>query len=746
MNSKADVIVRPGGHRPSRSGPVPRWAGAWWPVPWLLVCLWLLGCSDDGNGTLDATVDAEGGADVGDTLADGRAPDAGPVLPPYLAEICAGRSPDETAEATTMTWAGSEPVGVLQGLEEGDVEAIGFLAVHPLRFSRVRLYLIGSGTVTVHVWDDWFRSEPNLDADLVPPKDVTVSGEGWYEYEFDPVLRDPSQRFWVGIVHGSGTAQLVLAPGRSVWSRFKSPALIDPPFVWSGIGGDVEYMVQVEGQFFCKRQSTWFSDRTAQVGLDRAVGGRAAVADVDGDGIEDVTFHLNQGSERPNVWLFDGAVFQDASSVAFPEATHSNFVVYGDLDNDGDQDAYLGVYTPQDGEPHPGESSIWLNDGSGRFSKVVGSGVAVPATTAAGAFADYDRDGFLDLYVGNWLVEYPYPEAMDDYLFKGLGDGTFQDVSETAGIRLLPSPCYGVTWCDVNDDGLPDILVANYGYARNYLFLNQGDGTFQDVGRPTNVAMDDVGGRGGNTFGIDCGDYDNDGDLDLFLAEIAHPRYQPWSDPSRLLQQRSSVGEPGFFFADVTADANIPYDEGMIDPSWVDYDNDGDLDLFVSVLYKGHSSRLFRNNGDGTFTDVTYLAGIDVPDGQAGVWADFDGDGDMDLVATDRRGGGRVHYYENRAAEGTVWVELRLVGRLPSNRDAIGARVWAETPSQTQVREVKGGKGHNNTASSRVVHFGFGTRTERLTIRVRWPSGLVETFDQVPYDQLTVLREGTGRR
>ncbi len=389
---------------------------------------------------------------------------------------------------------------------------------------------------------------------------------------------------------------------------------------------------------------------------------------------------------------------------------------------------------------------MWLNDATGHFTQVDQAGVDLPATSAAGAFADYDGDGALDLYVGNWLVEYPNPAAMDDFLFRGLGDGTFEEVSEQAGVRQTAWPCYGVTWCDVNDDGLPDILVANYGYAPNLLFLNQGDGTFDNVGRSVGMAMDGYGGRGGNTFGIDCGDYDNDGHLDLFLAEIAHPRYQPWSDPSRMLHWVSSSQDPGFQYADVTKTAGIPPDEGMIDPSWVDYDNDGDLDLFVSVLYPGHVSRLFRNEGDGRFVDVTYLAGLDVPDGQAGVWADFDGDGDMDLVTTNRRNGGTIAVWENRLAQtnANTWIELRLVGTLPSNRDAIGARVTARTSQGSQIREVKGGKGHNDTASTRMVHFGFGTYQGDLDIEVHWPSGRRERFLGLTLGTLTILTEGQG--
>ncbi|MCD6499859.1 MAG: CRTAC1 family protein [Deltaproteobacteria bacterium] len=708
-------------------------------------------CSDDsGPGRVDATpdgrVDAFVDASVDAAVGDGGGDAGEPVLSDYLMEICAGRSPDDTAEATELTHAGTEPLGVIQGLQDGDIEAIGFAPKHPFRFDLVRVYVSGTGSIEIHVWDDWFRSEPDLEHDLTPAETKTITADGWQEMSFSTILRDPSQRFWVGIVHVSGDVHLALADGPGGLSRFKSPSLINAPFVWSGISGQVEYMVQSSGEYFCKATRTFFSDRTAGSGLDQVQAGRIAMSDLDGDQDDDVVFHLTAGSPEPIIEENEGNLkFAYVTDTTDVTDTHSNFAVLGDLDNDGDQDMYLGVYRPQDATDFAYYSSVWLNDGDGTFHEVVGSGVDLNGTTAAGAFADYDGDGYLDLYVGNWLVHYPDPAAMPDFLFQGQGDGTFVEKSQEAGTaRQNPSPSYGVTWCDVDDDGFADILVANYGYASNFLFLNQGDGTFVEAGLLTHVAKDDNGGYGGNTFGIDCGDYDNDGHLDLFLAEIAHPRYQPWSDPSRLLHWTASANAYGFEYSDDTLAAGLPRDEGMIDPSWVDFDNDGDLDLFVSILYTGHASRLFRNNGDGTFQDVTYLAGIDIPDGQAGVWSDLDGDGDMDLIATSRRGGGTVYLYENTIGAQSRWMELDLVGVPPSNRDAIGARVTAEAGSLVQIHEVKGGKGHNNTVSTRVVHFGFGDVTDAVTVTVHWPSGRTERFTGLPDNARSTLTEGTG--
>jgi hypothetical protein len=710
------------------------------------------GCSDDSSngqhldgGTDGAEPDGtEPDASPQDGGADAEIDGGGTEPNEAIEEICGTRDPDETATTTELVRSGDTPAGMLQGLEAGDVEAVGFILEHPFRFDTVEIYLTGQGEVELHVWPAYFRSRPDLEVELTTPQVVEVDGDGWYEVSFPMVWLDPSQHFWVGVVHTSGTAQLMLGAGTSNYSMFKSPALIDPPFEWAGIGGDVDYMARVYGETICPLQDRFFIDRTESAGLADAVGAYVALGDYDDDGDDDVLLH-RAGNPRPQLWRNEGNLqLTEVIDTTDVTATYANFGVWGDVDNDGDQDLYFGVNTPQDGSDPGHRSSVWLSDGDGTFTKVESSGVELSATSAAGAMADYDGDGFLDLYVGNWLVEYPQPDAMDDFLFKGNGDGTFVESRVAAGMDETPSACYGVTWCDINDDGWQDVVVGNYGYDWNFLFLNNGDGTFQDVGIEVGMARDDNSVHGGNTFGIDCGDYDNDGHLDLFLAEIAHPRYQPWSDPSRLLHW---VEDGSFFaFEDVTLDAGIPRDEGMIDPSFVDYDNDGDLDLFVSVLYyPWHFSRLFRNNGDGTFDDVTYQAGLWLQDGQAGVWSDFDADGDMDLLATTRRGGGTVYLYENTLSASTRWIQLDLEGVAPSNLDAIGARATAVTGTLSQIREVKGGKGHGNTASTRVLHFGFGSHTEPIDVTVRWPSGRVELFENLPENTRVEIVEGTGQ-
>jgi len=385
---------------------------------------------------------------------------------------------------------------------------------------------------------------------------------------------------------------------------------------------------------------------------------------------------------------------------------------------------------------------ILLNDGTGRFTVLADSGVEYREPTAAAAFGDGDADGLLDLYWGNWLVHYPEPEAMPDRYARGTGAGIFDEVTARAGMEpgMGPSPCYGVLWSDYDNDADQDVLVLNYGYSLNYLWQNDGTGGFRDVGNRVGIARDGLGVQGGNTFGGDWGDIDNDGDLDLFEANIAHPRYRPWSDPSLLLINQ---GPPDYTFVESREALGVRHDEGDVNAAFGDFDNDMDLDLVVCSLYPTHYSRLYRNDGPRGFTNVTYETGTAVHESVSPAWADLDGDGDLDLLIADRAGVPYLQVFENRIGQERGWLLLLLQGTT-SNRDGIGARVTLTADGVTQIREVKGGGGHSNTQGSRWVHFGLGDEEtiERLT--VRWVGGETEEITGLQPRQRYRIVEGSG--
>ena len=410
------------------------------------------------------------------------------------------------------------------------------------------------------------------------------------------------------------------------------------------------------------------------------------------------------------------------------------------------------------------------NDGDGTFTDVSGDhgGGAMRDWGSNCAFGDYDRDGHVDLYVANYLAfdeaSVPARETGEcrymgitvacgpvglpgesDVLYRNNGDGTFADVTAAAGVAGPSSYGFGVVFSDLNDDGWLDIYVANDSEP-NLLFVNGGDGTFSEDGLVAGVALSATA-REQAGMGVDAGDYDGDGSLDLVVTHF--------SGDYNTLYQNSAAG----FFSDVTSAVGLAQPT-MSSLGWgvgfVDIDNDGWLDLFVA---NGHvvpevdeqelattyrqRNQLFRNRGDGRFADVTEVVGGDllvekVSRGLA--FGDYDDDGDLDALIINLND--RPTLLRNDTATDHRWVTLDLVGS-ESNRDAIGARVIAEAGGRTQVAEVRSG-GSYLSHHDRRVHFGLG-HAERVTrLEIRWPSGLVETFDDVAVDRFYLVTEGTG--
>ncbi len=388
---------------------------------------------------------------------------------------------------------------------------------------------------------------------------------------------------------------------------------------------------------------------------------------------------------------------------------------------------------------------ILLNDG-GVFTLVEASGVDYVDPSTAAGFGDADGDGWLDLYYGNWLETYPYDAAMADHYFEGYGDGTFDELLDEAGMSLdYNYSVYGVMWNDYNNDGWPDVFVGNYHMYPNQLWQNQGDGTFVDVAFDVGAAQDDIVYEddhltGGHTYGGDFGDIDNDGDMDMFMCNLAHPRVQPWSDPSMFLV---NDGEPTFTFDNQLLEYGFIYDEGDVNAQFGDFDNDMDLDLVVASLYGGHYSKFYRNDGPDGFTDITYETASAIHDAVSVVWSDVDNDGDLDLFLADRNGYPYVHLLINRVGQDNHFVEFDLRGT-DTNRDAVGARVTVVAGGVTQMRDVQGGGGHSNTQHSHVQHFGLGGNTTIDEVTVRWVGGDTEVITGIEADHRYEVVEGSG--
>jgi hypothetical protein len=435
-------------------------------------------------------------------------------------------------------------------------------------------------------------------------------------------------------------------------------------------------------------------------------------------------------------------------------------VATGDVDNDGFVDIYR---TGLDG------GVLLHNSGNGTFSDVTTTagvedrgGWAVSA-----AFVDYDRDGWLDLYVGNYLIysvegdkkclsvtgrrDYCPPNSyrgQPDRLYHNRGRGVFEDVTRKALIGGAYGPALGVSTADFDGDGWLDIYVGNDGEP-NQLWMNQHNGTFKDVA-PLNGAAVNGAGNSEASMGIDAGDIDGDGDEDLIITN--------WMSQMNTLYVNDGHG----VFEDRKAASGLGAPSlaktGFGD-AWLDYDNDGTLDLLVvngSVATIEAQARakdpfplrmpkqLYRNQGDGRFTEVSAQAGraftsLDV--GRGAAFGDIDNDGDTDVVVGNASG--PVQLLVNQIGNRNHWVGVRLVGRTP--RDMLGARVAiVDQNGRTLWRRARADGSYASANDPRVL-VGLGASAMAPRVRVQWPDGMTEEWSSVPTDRWTTLTQGTAR-
>jgi hypothetical protein len=434
-----------------------------------------------------------------------------------------------------------------------------------------------------------------------------------------------------------------------------------------------------------------FSDASVPP-LDSSAGADGvAWADYDGDGDLDLFVSNKTANE---LFRNDGTQFVDVTTGALADSlVHGRGAVWADHDNDGDLDLYIA---------NKGPNRLFRND-AGTLTDVTAPPLDDGGSGRAVACADYDGDGDVDIYVAN--------DDAPNVLFRN-DDGTFVD----AAITLLADAGRGVcaAWGDYDDDGDPDLYLSNGQPDANRLFRNDGGGAFVDVTVPPL-------GDAGNGRGVDWGDYDNDGDLDLYLVKD--------SGTNRLYRNDGAGG-----FADVTAGPLGQPGKGD-GCGWADYDNDGDLDIYLANWTIPNT--LLRNDG-ASFANVTVPPLDDGGPGRGMVWGDYDGDGDVDLYLANSGLANKL-FRNDTAAAGNHWLHVDLVGTV-SNRSAIGARVRLVAPGGAQVREVSAGSGLDSQ-NSLTVEFGLGQDTSVDSVVVRWPSGLVDVRTGPGVDQRITIVE-----
>jgi len=529
-----------------------------------------------------------------------------------------------------------------------------------------------------------------------------------------------------------------------------------------------------------------FRDMAAQAGLttiprssserrylvETMGGGGIALFDCDNDGkldiavVNDSTIEQYLRGGDPMITLYH----QDSDSLHFTDVTESAglttrgwgmAIAVGDFDNDGLPDLYVTGY---------GHNVLYHNLGGCKFEDVTKkAGLQVGGFSTGAAWADYDRDGYLDLFVARYVdtdlhhLPPPDPDATGyrsviiqipdempgetDYLFRNRGDGTFEDVSQKAGVNN-PHKLHGmgVVWGDYDNDGWPDLFVTNDA-GQNFLYHNKRDGTFEEIGVVSGTGL----GPNGETLGnmaADFGDFDRDGKLGLVVTRYSK---QPAS-----LYRNDPEG-----FTDVTMEAKIapptipPVKWGV---GFGDFDNDGWPDILIAngnfsslmdalekeVKYR-EPMQLFRNLGNGTFDEIADRAGLNdgpLKSRRGTAFGDVNNDGNLDVVVFNAAGPPSLFLNETRNVNHRIL--FRLIGT-KSNRAAVGARVTAYTSSMTQIDEVRGGGSYNSTNDTR-LHFGLGRDAVMSKVKVQWPSGLEQEFRNVAGDAIYEIVEGQAMK
>jgi hypothetical protein len=499
------------------------------------------------------------------------------------------------------------------------------------------------------------------------------------------------------------------------------------------------------------------------------MGSGAGWIDYDQDGLMDLYFAQTAATDiykpphplRSTLYHNNGdGTFTDVTEKAGvgAEGLYAQGVAVGDYDNDGYPDLYVTGY---------GRAILYHNNGNGTFTDVTAkAGVADldQWSTSAGWF-DYDKDGYLDLLVCNYIEWSPKNNLWcgehrpgyraychpDNYrglklkLYHNNRDGTFTDASEKSGVGVPEAKGMGVVLTDLNNDGWPDIFIANDTWP-NFLFVNNKDGTFKDVSFSSGVAASEDGKYEAG-MGADAADVDGDGWEDLYVTHLdfelnrlyRNNHDETFDDAT----YSSGIGNKAIFLSGVSM-------------KFMDYDNDGWMDIFqtngamLDNIQMYHSEvtyaepkLMFRNLGKGKFEKVSELLGPDFMRPTAGrgcAVADFDNDGDLDIAVVNR--GDYPELLRNDGGNANNWLEVMLVG-VKSNRDGVGAALKLTSEGFTEYKQRKGGMSYMSAHDPR-VHFGLGQRKTIESLEITWPGGAVDKLTSVPINQIITVKEGVG--
>ena len=521
-----------------------------------------------------------------------------------------------------------------------------------------------------------------------------------------------------------------------------------------------------------------FNGATGAKHLPETMGGGTAFFDYDNDDTPDIYFvngaPLTQTTKdvQPTNRLYrnrgDGTFIDVTQQAGVGNTDYGIGCCVADYDNDGNRDLFVTNF---------GLNVLYRNNGDGSFTDATHDTGTLdePCFSTGCAFADYNNDGWLDLVVVNYVLTdletapdctqngipaYCRPEDFapaPDALYKNNGDGSFTDVTQSAGLTALGRGL-GAIWTDVDNDGWSDLYIAN-DREPNFLYRNNGDGTFTELGELHGVARNEHGDAE-SSMGIDTADYDNDGDFDVVLTH-----YQA---ETNTLYQNDGNG----IFWDVTAQSRLS-EPTLLPLAWgtnfADFDNDGWLDLFFANghlhdniealeeigVYK-QRNQLFRNQQNGTYADISDISGDGMlieKSSRGAIFGDYDNDGDLDILVMNI--GDTPDLLRNDTPPVHHWLNIKLVGsfnskfsvdklhRKGSNRDGLGAKVMLQIGDTHLLREVKSGASYlSQNTHQLLIGLGAADQVDRLV--VQWQSGIQDEIENVQCNQWLTIQEGDG--